>query len=64
MDWVKFPHMLLFMHVLLLMARIMVSMVTTNPNPFKILSMENFLLCNKYEMFPFFRFHCSAAEFG
>jgi hypothetical protein len=55
-DWVKFPHMLLFMHVLLLMAKIMVSTVTTNPNPFKIFSMENFLLCNKHEMFPFLGF--------
>jgi uncharacterized membrane protein len=41
-DWVKFLHMLLFMHVLLLMAKIMVSMVITNPNPFKIFSLENF----------------------
>jgi hypothetical protein len=32
-DWVKF---------LLLMAKIMVSMVITNPNPFKIFSLENF----------------------
>lgn len=55
-DWVKFLHMLLFMHVLLLMAKIMVSMVITNPNPFKIFSLENFLLCRKYEMFPFLGF--------